>query len=87
MLLTLLLLELHVTMVKHSTGHLVNAHLLFISEAQDINSILILFKYVELKITHIRGFQLHFVINAGHNDLTHATHGEVVGVGCEECQF
>ncbi|KAF3841848.1 hypothetical protein F7725_023799 [Dissostichus mawsoni] len=30
LLLTLLLLELHVTMVKHSTGHLVNAHLLFI---------------------------------------------------------
>ena len=38
-----------------------------------------------MKITHICGFQLNFVINAGHSDLTHATHGEVVGVGCDEC--
>lgn len=40
LLLTLLLLELHVTMVEHCTSHLVDAQLLFIWEAQDINSIL-----------------------------------------------
>lgn len=40
LLLTLLLLELHVTMVHHSTSQFVNAHLLFISEAQDVNSVL-----------------------------------------------
>ena len=38
--LTLLLLELHVTMVEHSASHLVDAHLLLSSEAQDINSVL-----------------------------------------------
>lgn len=37
-----------------------------------------------LKVTHISGFQLNFVINAGHSDLTLAAHGEVVGVGCDE---
>ncbi len=40
-----------------------------------------------MKITHISGFQLNFVINAGHSDLTLTTHGEVVGVGCDEWQF
>lgn len=34
--------------------------------------------------THIGGFQLNFVVNAGHSDLTLAAHGEVVGVGRDE---
>ena len=38
LLLTLLLLELHVTVVKHSTSKLKDAHLVLISEAQNINS-------------------------------------------------
>lgn len=46
-----------------------------------------IFKYFEVKITHISGFQLNFVINAGHSDLTLTAHGEVVGVGCDEWQF
>ena len=40
LLLTLLLLEVHVAMVHDSTGKLVDAHLLFTAEAQDVNSIL-----------------------------------------------
>ena len=38
LLLTLLLLELHVTMMKHSSSKLVDAHFLFIIEAQNVNS-------------------------------------------------
>lgn len=38
LLLTLLLLELHVTMMKHSSSELVDAHFLFTSEAQNVNS-------------------------------------------------
>ena len=38
LLLTLLLLELHVAMMHHSTSQLVDAHLLLSSEAQDVNS-------------------------------------------------
>ena len=41
----------------------------------------------EVNITHISGFQLNFVINAGHSDLTLAAHGEVVGVGGDERHF
>ncbi len=41
----------------------------------------------QVKITHISGFQLNFVVNAGHSDLTLAAHGEVVGVGCDERHF
>ena len=101
-------------MVEHSASHLVDAHLLFSSEAQDVNSILFskevstqniitlentlrsavlilqlinkLLKYFKV-ITHICGFQLNFVINAGHSDLTLAAHGEVIGVGCDKCQI
>ena len=40
LLLTLLLLELHVTVVKHSTSELVDAILLLTIETQNINSIL-----------------------------------------------
>jgi len=40
LLLTLLLLEVHVSMVHDSTGKLVDAHLLFTGEAQNVNSIL-----------------------------------------------
>ncbi len=42
---------------------------------------------LKVKLTYISGFQLNFVINAGHSDLTHAAHGEVVGVGCNERHF
>ena len=38
LLLTLLLLEMHVTMMHHSTSQLVDAHLLLSIEAQDVNS-------------------------------------------------
>ena len=40
LLLTLLLLELHVTVVKHSTSELVDGILLLTIETQNINSIL-----------------------------------------------
>lgn len=40
LLLTLLLLEFHVTMVEYSTSHFVDARLLLTIEAQDINGIL-----------------------------------------------
>ena len=39
---------------------------------------------IKTLITHISGFQLNYVINAGDSDLTHADQGEVVGVGCDE---
>lgn len=42
LLLTLLLLELHVTMVEHSTSHFVDAHLLLTGEAQNVNGVLVL---------------------------------------------
>lgn len=112
-------------MVEHSASHLVDAHLLFTTEAQDINSVLFskevstqkiitlentlrsavlilhlinkIFKYFKQSlvckvkyfklITYISGFQLNFVINAGHSNMTLAAHGEVVGVGCKECQL
>ena len=48
LLLTLLLLELQVTVVKHSTSELVDGHLLFITEAQNVNSSL----YLEENIFH-----------------------------------
>lgn len=38
LLLTLLLLELHVTMMKNSSSEFVDAHFLFSTEAQDVNS-------------------------------------------------
>lgn len=41
----------------------------------------------QLLVTHISGFQLNFVIDAGHSDLTLTTHGEVVGVGRDERYF
>ena len=43
--------------------------------------------FVYFTTTDISSNQLLFVINAGHSDLTHAAHGEVVGVGGEETHF
>lgn len=38
LLLTLLLLELHITVMKNSSSEFVNAHFLFSTKAEDINS-------------------------------------------------
>ena len=49
LLFTLLLLELHVPMMHHGTGQLVDANLLISSEAQNVNGILGS-KYIFIKI-------------------------------------